>query len=97
ADFVTALMAMFIALWVMNSDSEVKKAVSGYFQDPRGYSVKAGTGPVGPGDAMRVTRANISDIQSEIEHALRAAPEFQRIRDNVLLSVTGEGLRIELV
>ena len=49
ADFVTALMAMFIALWVMNGSGDLKKAVSGYFKDPRGYSNKLGAGPGGPG------------------------------------------------
>jgi chemotaxis protein MotB len=97
ADFVTALMALFIALWVMNSDGDVKKAVSGYFKDPRGYTTRVGAGPAGSGEGLTVTRANMSEIQSEIERALRAAPEFQRIRRNVILSVTGEGLRIELV
>jgi len=97
ADFVTALMALFIALWVVNSDSDVKRAVSGYFKDPRGYSMRVGGGPAASGEGLRATRANMSAIQSEIEDALRAAPEFQRIRRNVILSVTGEGLRIELV
>lgn len=97
ADFVTALMALFIALWVMNSGPELKRAVSGYFKDPRGYTVRLGAGPAGSGESLKVTRANVSEIQSEIERALRAAPEFQRIGRNVILSVTGEGLRIELV
>jgi chemotaxis protein MotB len=90
-------MALFIALWVLNSDGDVKQAVSGYFKDPRGYTSKVGAGPSGSGEGLRVTRANMAQIQSEIERALRAAPEFQRIRRNVVLSVTGEGLRIELV
>jgi chemotaxis protein MotB len=97
ADFVTALMALFIALWVMNSDSDVKRAVSRYFKDPRGYSVAAAGGPAALGAVPPAPRANMAEIQSEIERALRAAPEFQRIRRNVVLSVTAEGLRIELV
>jgi chemotaxis protein MotB len=97
ADFVTALMALFIALWVMSSDSDVKQAVSGYFKDPRGYTIRLGAGPANSGEGLTVNRANMAEIQSEIERALRAAPEFERIRRNVILSVTGEGLRIELM
>ncbi len=97
ADFVTALMALFIALWVMNSDGDVKKAVSGYFKDPRGYAAAAGAAQGGSGESFKATRDNMSHIQSEIERALRAAPEFERIRKNIVLSVTGEGLRIELL
>ena len=39
----------------------------------------------------------MTEIQSEIERALREAPEFEHIRKHVKLSVTGEGLRIELI
>src|SRR5215472_15873500 len=38
ADFVTALMALFIVLWMMNSNDKVKQSVRGYFLDPRGYT-----------------------------------------------------------
>ena len=36
ADFVTAMMALFIVLWLMSSSEKVKKAVAGYFNDPKG-------------------------------------------------------------
>ena len=79
-------MALFIALWVMNSGPELKRAVSGYFKDPRGYTVRLGAGPAGSGESLKVTRANVSEIQSEIERALRAAPEFQRIGRTMLIA-----------
>ena len=34
ADFVTAMMALFIVLWLMNSSQQVKEAVGGYSKDP---------------------------------------------------------------
>ena len=36
ADFVTAMMALFIVLWLMNTSDKIKKAVAGYFNDPKG-------------------------------------------------------------
>ena len=36
ADFVTAMMALFIVLWLMSQSEKVKKAVAGYFNDPKG-------------------------------------------------------------
>ena len=36
ADFVTAMMALFIVLWLMGASEPVKKAVAGYFKDPSG-------------------------------------------------------------
>ena len=32
ADFVTAMMALFIVLWLLNSSAKVQKAVGGYFK-----------------------------------------------------------------
>ena len=36
ADFVTAMMALFIVLWLLSSSEQVQKAVGGYFTDPTG-------------------------------------------------------------
>ena len=33
ADFVTAMMALFIVLWLLSSSEQVKKAVGGYFSE----------------------------------------------------------------
>jgi chemotaxis protein MotB len=97
ADFVTALMALFIVLWMVNSSQKVKASVTGYFRDPRGYTTKLGAGPAGAGEGLMVHRKNIADIQKDLEQALRQMPEFSKIRDNVKFSVTGEGLRIDLL
>ena len=43
ADFVTAMMALFIVLWLMNSSQQIKEAVGGYFKDPTGTSKNVGT------------------------------------------------------
>ncbi len=43
ADFVTAMMALFIMLWLMNSSKQIQVAVGGYFKDPTGTSRKVGT------------------------------------------------------
>jgi chemotaxis protein MotB len=94
ADFVTALMALFIVLWMMNASTQVKRSVSGYFRDPRGYTSKLGAGVANSGEALSVP---VNQIQKRLEEAFRQMPEFQRLRNNVRFSVTGEGLRIELL
>jgi len=38
ADFVTAMMAFFMVMWLTSQSEEVKKAIGGYFQDPWGTS-----------------------------------------------------------
>jgi chemotaxis protein MotB len=97
ADFVTALMALFIALWVLNSGQGVRQAVSGYFRDPRGYTRKMGAGPAGSGEGLAVSKNNLNDIRSKVEQSLSRAPEFARMRPYIKVSVTGEGLRIDLM
>ena len=46
ADFVTAMMALFIVLWLLSSSEQVKKAVGGYFTDPNGFHGEAPNGTV---------------------------------------------------
>jgi flagellar motor protein MotB len=41
ADFVTAMMAFFLVMWICNQDQKIRKAVSDYFGDP--LAVNQGT------------------------------------------------------
>lgn len=91
ADFVTALLALFIVLWMMNTSRPVRESVSGYFHDPRGYKQNPGTA------GSSAQKENVSDIQRQLEQALRKVPEFEKIRANIKFSVTTEGLRIDLM
>ena len=38
ADLVTAMMALFIVLWILAQSDEVTKSVAGYFRDPVGFT-----------------------------------------------------------
>src|SRR3954470_24277113 len=82
ADFVTALMALFIVLWMMSSTDRVKSAISGYFRDPKGYSKHLGGGPAGAGEGMALAPSQVADLQKQIESALHKMPEFDRLRQN---------------
>lgn len=97
ADFVTAMMALFIVLWMMNSSVKVKESVQGYFRDPLGYKQRVGTGVANRGEGLTVDHRTVLDIQKRIENALRQMPEFHQIQKNILFTVTGEGLRIDLL
>lgn len=97
ADFVTALMALFIVLWMMNASATVKQSISGYFKDPKGYTRQMGAGPANAGEGLATHGGNVDKMRQQIEEALRAMPDFQKMREHVQLSVTGEGLRIDLM
>jgi chemotaxis protein MotB len=43
ADFVTAMMAFFLVMWITSQNDDVKKAIGGYFQDPWGRSTESTT------------------------------------------------------
>jgi chemotaxis protein MotB len=97
ADFVTALMALFIVLWLMSSSTEVRQAVSGYFKDPKGYRAQTGSARAGSGESLSITEKNVDQLKARLEHALRDSPALQKLSQYVKFTVTGEGLRIELM
>ena len=97
ADFVTAMMALFIVLWLLNSSQEVQKAVAGYFRDPRGSGKKMGSAFGGTGESVTVDRKNLGKLQEKLQQAMKETPKFEKLKDNVQMTVTGEGLRIELL
>jgi chemotaxis protein MotB len=97
ADFVTAMMALFIVLWLLSSDEKVKKAVGGYFQDPLGHGKLMGSTLAGAGDGILIHRDDMGKLKEVIENAIRQIPKIDAIRDQVKITVTGEGLRIELL
>lgn len=97
ADFVTAMMAFFMVMWLMGSSEKVKSAVSGYFRDPQGFKKQSGTGITGEGEQITVSMDNMDALKEKIQSAMKQLPDFKLIRDHVSMTVTGEGLRIELM
>jgi chemotaxis protein MotB len=97
ADFVTAMMALFIVLWLLSSSAEVKKAVGGYFRDPSGKTAQNGTGQSGASENIGIGKDDMGKLKEKLEAAIRQAPDVGKLKDQVQMSVTGEGLRIELL
>src|SRR5690606_1365065 len=67
ADFMTAMFALFLVLWLVNQSSDVKSAIAGYFQDPLGRADEYGSSIVqGEGAQTQMARplapAQIIDI-----------------------------------
>jgi chemotaxis protein MotB len=97
ADFVTAMMALFIVLWLLNTSDKVKKAVSGYFRDPGGNGKEIGSTMKGPRESVTVAKEDMNQLKEKLEQAMKTMPKFALMKDNVELSVTNEGLRIDLL
>ncbi len=96
ADFVTAMMALLIVLWLMNSSNQVKQAVGGYFKDPTGTSKMVGSDMVGAGENFVVSKDNMEDLKEQLQKTIREVPKFDKLENHIDMTVTNEGLRIEL-
>ena len=96
ADFVTAMMALFIVLWLLNSSKQVQEAVGGYFKDPTGTSKKVGSNMVGAGENFVLTRDNMPQLKEQLQQAMKQMSDFERLKNHIEMTVTTEGLRIEL-
>jgi chemotaxis protein MotB len=97
ADFVTAMMSLFIVLWLMNTSDHVRKAVAGYFNDPLGHSTLTGTDRVGSAENLPLTRDNIKQIKERLEKAILQTDQLKALSNQVEIKITPEGLRIELL
>ena len=96
ADFVTAMMALFIVLWLMNSSKQIQEAVGGYFKDPTGTARQVGSDMVGAGENFIVSKDNMEQLKEQLQKAIKEVPKFDKLKNQIDMTVTNEGLRIEL-
>jgi chemotaxis protein MotB len=145
ADFVTAMMAFFLVMWLVNSvTKEQRAAMFDYFKNPsmeQGKSPHAAPGQMGPGGAstsvinlggsMDAERVNIvsppdpnakaephpfnidanaaktiadaadqkklESLLQALRQAINTSQSLNPFKDQLLLDITPEGLRIQIV
>lgn len=137
ADFVTAMMAFFLLMWLLGSTTKGDlKGIADYFQNPLKLSLQGGPGsgaattPIEGGgkdltksvgevarsndrDARTLTkvqvsskpspqeekveRAKLQDLKARIESVIEASPDLRQFKNQLLLDITSEGLRIQIV
>jgi chemotaxis protein MotB len=96
ADFVTAMMAFFLVMWLMSSSKPVQEAVGGYFRDPNGTAAKKGSSMAGAGENFTLAKDNMPKLKDQLEQKIREMNDFEKLKNHVEMTVTNEGLRIEL-
>jgi chemotaxis protein MotB len=108
ADFVTAMMAFFLVMWLVNQSPAVKNSVQSYFQDPGVFEyehgrspIAAGAGIVGNGGAGKMSdvaaaTAALERAAARIKESIKAIPGFKNLENQIEVKVTAEGLRIAL-
>jgi len=97
ADFVTAMMAFFLVMWLMSSSKPVQEAIGGYFRDPNGTSTKKGSAVAGAGENFVLTKDNMPKLKDQLEQKIREMNDFEKLKNHIEMTVTNEGLRIELM
>jgi chemotaxis protein MotB len=110
ADFMTAMMALFLVLWLVTQSSEIRSSIAGYFQDPLGRSNESGASMIpGEGQPMTPTRAEIQakpadgrhdellQLSQQIKASLPDSLESAGLSEHVVVEITDEGLRISLL
>ena len=98
ADFVTAMMSLFIVLWLMGSSEKVKKAVAGYFNDPKGTGSLLGTTMTGTGEAIKeASTDDLQKLKDKLEQEIKARKDLEKLSKQIEITITPEGLRIELL
>jgi chemotaxis protein MotB len=113
ADFVTAMMALFIVLWIVGQSKGVKEAVAAYFKDPTvfqqgsaGILKGGGSSPVPgqprpapptPPSAGEGDRASLEAAAKSLQEQIHRQTHLAKLEDKIAIEITEEGLRIQLI
>lgn len=134
ADFVTAMMAFFMLMWLLGSTTQADlRGIADYFQNPLKVSLAGGSGSgdsssviqgggkdltashgqVKAGDVKapkktinlqklkaeyeKEEQARLAGLKGELESLIDANPTLKQFKNQLLLDLTSEGLRIQIV
>jgi len=138
ADFVTAMMAFFLVMWLIGAGTRQQRAaISEYFKNPsmtQGTATMAPSGQTGPGgasnsmiklggaldlphgpghdkqnaaakvdpkdiekEARKQERARLEELMQQLQAAIQSSQALEPFKDQLLLDITPEGLRIQIV
>ena len=134
ADFVTAMMAFFLLMWLLGSTAQGDlQGIADYFQNPLKVSLSGGSGA---GDATSILKGggkdlssrsgqvkrgdveadkkklkteelrkeferrekmSLSELKGNIQNLIDDSPVLRQFRNQLLMDVTTEGLRIQII
>jgi chemotaxis protein MotB len=81
----------------MNSSKKIQEAVGGYFKDPSGTSDKVGTSATGTGENAQLSKSDMSKLKEQLQAQIRSINDLEKLRKNIEMTVTAEGLRVEML
>jgi chemotaxis protein MotB len=99
ADFVTALMALFIVLWLMSSTTKQQQMeISGYFRDPNGTATHKGLErEEKKGENILLNQQDMTKLKTALLQSIHRVDPLDKLKKQIEITITPEGLRIELM
>ncbi len=106
ADFVTAMMALFLVLWLVSqADTELKESLANYFRSPGVFDTIDGGVLSKSTDvskdpetlSSKDDEVSLFSVAQSLQEKFSTRPEFAKYKDKVQIDVTDEGLRIQLI
>lgn len=101
ADFVTAMMALFLVLWLLGaSNSKDKAVIAHYFREPGVFTGSRGIIPHGGEDKLGsgiIQAPSMSVLHAQIKEHLAGLKDLINLADQVPISITADGLLIEMI
>lgn len=107
ADFVTAMMALFLVLWLTSQDEKIKEAVERSFKNPFSSLTKDATGLI-PSDSSQAVRSQKGNFDSasavELNMLRRISDDLMKAfqqsddqeEDPIKMEMSPEGLRVNV-
>ncbi len=106
ADFVTAMMALFLVLWLVSqADTKLKESIANYFRSPGVFDSTDG-GILSQAKKVSKEPSSLTSKDDEqtlfsvaqtLQKKFQTRPEFTKYKEQVRIDVTEEGLRIQLI
>jgi chemotaxis protein MotB len=108
ADFVTAMMALFIVLWIIGQSKEIKDSVGEYFVDPIAYNQKMKSGVLEKSKGSKIIskpdakeaedeKARFKILAAKIKDNLINKIQVKKLKNQIVIEIVKEGMRIELM
>jgi chemotaxis protein MotB len=106
ADFVTAMMALFLVLWLVSqADTKLKQSIANYFRSPGVFSSQAGGILDGPKKVSKEPTALTSKDEEQalfglatmMKKKFATQPEFEKYKGQIQIELTEQGVRIQLL
>jgi chemotaxis protein MotB len=109
ADFVTAMMALFIVLWIVGQSKQVKAYVAHYFKDPGAMFENTKGGGLFEGESVlgmeqvlddqlkRAEKEKLEKLAEEMIQELSGTPQLAHVIGQITIEIVNDGLRIELL